>query len=324
MGQWHRQIQSLEVSLRREFEIEASERNYTLAAQQAEASKPLENFQNRGVPQDVSPKQTVPVTKAPPPISEVGGLGTIHAPRPTEVLLKLPGGYPKTLVARTFAIITEAVRKFPAQTQTQELCRYVICELTPHFRKALRDKVFQQDQALSTMNDLVRELIFHNCGEGKRSEVEKEVRKSDECLLLTSEIATEVDDDAAQVTPESGSLEATTWDIIEISFLSDERVQIRSGAKTETRNSAEFGFEDRRSGKPIQAWETLRALAEQGGIIRDTAKTGRTWPKVEKRMQEIRRVLRKHFRISEDPIPFVTGTGYQARFKINCRPSFHK
>jgi hypothetical protein len=117
-----------------------------------------------------------------------------------------------------------------------------------------------------------------------------------------------------------------TWDTIEISFLSDERVQIRNGTNSETRNYAEFGFADGRSKKAKkakQAWETLRALAEQGGTIRDAAKTGRTWPKVEKRMQEIRKVLRKHFRISADPIPFVEGTGYQARFKIGCRPSFH-
>ena len=68
---------------------------------------------------------------------------------------------------------------------------------------------------------------------------------------------------------------------------------------------------------------TLRALAEQNGIIRDAAKTGATWPKVEKRIQEIRKALRKHFKIAADPVPFVEGTGYQALFKIGCGPSFH-
>jgi len=64
-------------------------------------------------------------------------------------------------------------------------------------------------------------------------------------------------------------------------------------------------------------------LAAESGIIRDAAKTGGKWPDVEKRIQEIRKVLRKHFQISADPIPFVEGTGYQARFKISCSPSFH-
>jgi hypothetical protein len=117
------------------------------------------------------------------------------------------------------------------------------------------------------------------------------------------------------------------WQAIEISFLSDHRVQIRNGTNTETRNYGELGFADRRAKqgkpKPNQAWVTLRAMAEQNGIIRDGATTGATWPKVEKRIQEIRKVLRKQFSITADPIPFVEGTGYQARFKIGCSPSFH-
>jgi len=129
----------------------------------------------------------------------------------------------------------------------------------------------------------------------------------------------------AQGAPESGRVEGATWDTIEISFLSDERVQIRSGTSIETRNYAEFGFgdrRDRRSGKPNLAWKTFRVLAEECGVIRDAAKTGRTWAKVEKRIQEIRKVLQKHFHISADPIPFVKGTGYQARFKISCSRSY--
>ncbi len=118
-----------------------------------------------------------------------------------------------------------------------------------------------------------------------------------------------------------------SWRDIEISFLSDERVQIRNGTTTETRNYGELEFADRRAKqgkpKPNQAWMTLRAMAEQNGIIRDGAKTGASWPKVEKRIQEIRKVLRKHFSITADPIPFVEGTGYQASFKIRCSPSFH-
>jgi hypothetical protein len=111
------------------------------------------------------------------------------------------------------------------------------------------------------------------------------------------------------------------WEDIEITFLSDERVQICNGGNRETRNYTEFGFEDGRSGKPNRAWEALRVLSARRGIIGDAATVGK-WPKFEKRVQEIRKVLRKHFRISADPIPFVEGIGYQALFKISCRPSF--
>jgi hypothetical protein len=112
------------------------------------------------------------------------------------------------------------------------------------------------------------------------------------------------------------------WGAVAISFLSDERVQIRSGGKTETRNYAELGFADGRNGTPNQAWLTLRVLAQERGMIRDGAKTGGEWPKVERRIQEIRKLLRKHFAIAADPLPFVAGTGYQASFQIFCAPSF--
>jgi hypothetical protein len=78
-----------------------------------------------------------------------------------------------------------------------------------------------------------------------------------------------------------------------------------------------------RTGNPNQAWEALRALAEQRGVIRDGTAVNNPWPKVEKRIQEIRRLLRERFHISADPIPFVEGVGYQACFKVGCSPSFH-
>lgn len=115
---------------------------------------------------------------------------------------------------------------------------------------------------------------------------------------------------------------SASWDTIEISFLSDERVQIRNGTSSETRNYNELGFADRRTGKPNLAWVTLRTMAEQNGIIGNGANLSAAWPKVEKRMQEIRRVLRKHFSIAVDPTPFVERTGYQACFKIGCSSSF--
>jgi len=95
------------------------------------------------------------------------------------------------------------------------------------------------------------------------------------------------------------------WEAIEISFLSDERVQILNGTKRETCNYAEFGFADGRNGNPIKAWAILRAMAEDRGILRDGRKVGQAWPNVEKAIQEIRKALRHHFRISADPIPFV-------------------
>ena len=60
------------------------------------------------------------------------------------------------------------------------------------------------------------------------------------------------------------------WEAIEIRFLSDERVQIfTDGTPGDTMNFAELGFEDRRGtgGKPTQAWQLLKALSHNDGIL---------------------------------------------------------
>jgi len=112
---------------------------------------------------------------------------------------------------------------------------------------------------------------------------------------------------------------ARNWEAVEIRFLSDERTQVVIGERTEARNYAELGFEDGRSKKPNLAWQALRFLAESNGIITHPP-NGQDWTKFEKRVQEIRKRLRHHFRLEDDPLPFTDG--YHARFKISCSPSF--
>jgi hypothetical protein len=75
------------------------------------------------------------------------------------------------------------------------------------------------------------------------------------------------------------------------------------------------------SRKSGPADETLRSLAKLGGII-GRSPDGNRWGFVEKRIQEIRQVLRNHFSFSDDPLPFVKNIGYQARFKISLSRSF--
>jgi UvrD/REP helicase N-terminal domain len=122
----------------------------------------------------------------------------------------------------------------------------------------------------------------------------------------------------------------SSWSEVTITFLSDERVEIRIGKQRETRNSAEFGFEDRRSGKPNRAWYMLRALAEHNGAISEPVVTDKDlkWSQVEKRMEEIRKLFQRHFRLTSSPIIFVPKeeqqpSEYQALFKITCGPSFN-
>jgi hypothetical protein len=120
----------------------------------------------------------------------------------------------------------------------------------------------------------------------------------------------------------SARIEITAWNELEIFFISDERIQIRGGSIDATVNYAEFGYEDRRNGKPDSAWCILRELARLKGTIPAGSANGRQRTKVEKYIETIRKRLRAWFRISADPLPFVRSTGYVAGFKIECRRSF--
>jgi hypothetical protein len=112
------------------------------------------------------------------------------------------------------------------------------------------------------------------------------------------------------------------WSTIEIVFLSDHRVQITvTNGGTETLNYAEFGFSNRRNGKPTKAWEILRMLAERDGRLRELPGGRGNWSHVEKRIQEIRKVLRRRYSTTNDPLPFVDGE-YRASFGVRCGPSF--
>ena len=115
---------------------------------------------------------------------------------------------------------------------------------------------------------------------------------------------------------------ASRWDEIEIEFLSDHQVQIRTPNKSEVRNYRALGLNDGRSGLPRKAWEVLCLMAQNNGFLADGRGTGQSWVKIERRVQEIRSVFRKVFGLSQDPVPFVSKTGYKTRFKITCAPSF--
>jgi hypothetical protein len=127
------------------------------------------------------------------------------------------------------------------------------------------------------------------------------------------------DEDVQFDTQEAKSLRS--WEEVEISFLSDERIEICVGGKhRSTHNYGELGFEDRRTGRPNLAWVMLRELAKERGTIQQP-QAGQYRVMVQKRIEEIREKLRNHFEIAGDPIPF-NGSTYQSGFAISCRKSF--
>ena len=113
------------------------------------------------------------------------------------------------------------------------------------------------------------------------------------------------------------------WAQINITFISDHRVQIVVGESRENANYGELGFAEARNGNPKAAWETLRTLAERNGVLEYSGIAQDDLLKVEKRVQELRAIFRRKFGLVSDPIPHVKGVGYQAVFKIGVRQSFN-
>jgi hypothetical protein len=160
-----------------------------------------------------------------------------------------------------------------------------------------------------------------------KSETAVDVKRDAQTLSLSNEGAHSPQSAAQHANKETAQASAPrfNWQDIELVFLSDERVQIfRKKKAAETLNYAEFGLQDLRTDTPNFAWNALRVIAEKNGTIRNRSEAGSEWSVFEKRIQEIRKVLRKHFGIPADPIPFVEGGGYVAQFKIRCGKSYRR
>lgn len=165
-------------------------------------------------------------------------------------------------------------------------------------------------------------------GRGVLEHVEQKFRQSPlwqeyEDLLLAIAAAPE-----PQSAPEStvqGSTPPHNWPDIQITFISDECVNMQVGQQVpQTLNYTEMGFEDGRNDKPDQLWGMLRALAQACGVIPNKTRNSKDFVAMGKRMERLRRKLRTHFRIEADPIPLDAEVGYRCQFSIGCSPSFEK
>jgi hypothetical protein len=190
---------------------------------------------------------------------------------------------------------------------------------------ARSDKGYAQD------GRRIGEMVSNYSG-GLLDHVERAFRKSPlwqeyEDIMLAVATAPSISV-KAETQPHASISETPTvpvgWEDIEISFISDERVQVKVGPQRQTHNYAEMGFRDNRSGKPNQAWGMLRALAQAGGFIPNAARDSKDFIGMAKRVERMRQTLKAHFQIASDPVTLDVARGYCCRFKIGRAPSFEK
>lgn len=141
------------------------------------------------------------ITRAPKPATSLSGTGGwTRRPESTEVPASPPTNFPLDLWPQTNVILLEAREKFPYQTQTLELCKQVVSQMTPLFCQAVSEGKMNasavQCEGRGGMEDLLHFLLVHNddgvhTGFGisdKAFRLGKNVRQSDEWRALARAI----------------------------------------------------------------------------------------------------------------------------------------
>jgi hypothetical protein len=135
------------------------------------------------LPQELLGGRRPLVSKA---ITPVGGLGSAAQRRKsTQVPPNAPANFPLDLWLDTGVILDESCARFPTQTQTLELCKHVVSEMTPLFCKAVKTGKMEGyavfHQGLGGMEDLLHSLLVYNCEhDNERFRMAAEVRNSEE------------------------------------------------------------------------------------------------------------------------------------------------
>jgi hypothetical protein len=156
------------------------------------------------------------VSHAPEPPHVV--LGSSGAPRSNQTVVPPtpPYPYPRSLKAKTDAILFRAVHDtFSNRDQLPELCKHVVANLMPHFSEVLRAGEVRQDEALDRMRDLIHSILVYNrVYESHAREINQELESSREWLALVDMIDNpEAVDAPAPAIPSvgNGTLEMGRW-----------------------------------------------------------------------------------------------------------------
>jgi hypothetical protein len=264
------------------------------------------------------------VAQPPKPAREFAGGGWIAStPQGLAQPEGFPPYFPNELKTQTEIVLRKAYRAFKTGPEIVDLCKHVIADLSPHLHAMVKEKTLRADLALRAMDGLMISQINWNSKPAQRDGLLQKVKVSDEWLRLAEGCAPTA---APNQKPNDPSL--PNWARIEVVFTSDHRVQIiRDGKPNESLNYADMGFKDDRTGNPILAWNTFCELAKANGVIgRPSAWNGsgsrRALTSLEKRIQEIRKILKAHFHVSSDPIPLTPSGRYEAAFKVGRAPSY--
>jgi hypothetical protein len=224
-------------------------------------------------------------------------------------------------------LMTEGARGEPGRQQVEHEINQNVPVVGIDGAWVERDRVQRQLRPPSPSDFVLEALDFHYsaipdaCTLGLRREDVEDLAET-----LNKELAEEKPTPSA---PKAERVQAD-WKDLTITFLSDNRVQMKIGDRMLSSCTCEelqdAGFWDRHAQRPTKAWDALRLLAEGNGT-RSTSFEDRRH--VEIRMSEMRKKLRAYLtsegiEISDsDPLPYDKHTRtYTATFTIGVGTNF--
>ncbi len=224
-------------------------------------------------------------------------------------------------------LMTEGARGEPGRQQVEHEINQNVPVVGIDGAWVERDRVQRQLRPPSPSDFVLEALDFHYsaipdaCTLGLRREDVEDLAET-----LNKELAEEKPTPSA---PKAERVQAD-WKDLTITFLSDNRVQMKIGDRMLSSCNCEelqdAGFWDRHAQRPTKAWDALRLLAEGNGT-RSTSFEDRRH--VEIRMSEMRKKLRAYLtsegiEISDsDPLPYDKHTRtYTATFTIGVGTNF--
>lgn len=185
--------------------------------------------------------------------------------------------------------------------------------------------IFTIYKATAALDFYHNELVFDNDVDNAYLHLPKQVHVANLLLVQAKKIAKRQEETKRNVYLQSGKNQSSTtysvnkWSDIQISLIDNDTIHIRIHDVEKKLHYTQMGFKDerKRGCVPKNSWIQLQNLILSDGKLNGypTAKQA----EIEKNISSLRKVLKSHFKINSNPIPYLKTkeyNGYKAAFKV--------
>jgi hypothetical protein len=241
----------------------------------------------------------------------------------------IPDYLPGTLKAQIRLVLAGVGKKFQRQWYIEDAISDIIAGTKPHFIEAVRAGSVTADAAIFSVGELLDLVIdqnppHHRDALAMINDLKRGYKSSKAWSEFELAMADAAKGQSQSESPRVSKAQATdaarlAWQDIEICFANDQTVEVRSKGTQQNYGYDDFGFEDKKGGKPNTAWWVLVDLAKGRGTL-DPRNSKMSRKALTKHVQKIRGKLKTRFGIEADPIVSQGNPAqYRTSFKIRYR-----